>query len=224
MHVKKDKYRGTKGAIQVYKYDKARLSRIFTFLLRCPSPSEMESQLPEGHRGMSTSAIGTQAQAAVDSSQFQEAALWMRSGMVAALKEGDWDYCYSFGIFAFVHSLHAGVQTLAETIAFAWPILAYCETHNPKGPRRTNIVAIIIKFVEESKSVQRATNDQELGGLTGLALDSLQILIARADQIKGRTLDGGAPTDRAEVDKDASNLEVILGLIGMREWVRKNFQ
>ena len=203
------------------KLDKSKLSQIFARLLECKSPQEMEEVfVPVEYRKLNWDSIADQAQAAVDSGDLRRAVRLLYSCMVLALKGKDWLKCYAFAALAYYHSAQVSPETLAETIATMWPILAYCETHCPKGPQPSNVARSSQILVEEGRKAERL-DDRDMIGMIALALGGLSIFHARVNQMIGLPT---ADSPKAEAMEAAMDLEYVLGLIGVKDWVNKNFR
>lgn len=206
----------------MYKYNKAKLGQTFSSLLKCKSPNEMiEILVPAEHRSSHSDILENMAAKALESNDLKKGISLSYIGIALALRD---DHCinvYTCSAHAHQYSVKAGHETLAETIATTWPLLAYFETHYRGKPHPSLIGHTLHVLMNEGKNIEQTTNDQDVLGLVSIAMGGIVIFYERHNQMLGRPT---AENPKQKVILSAVGLEQVLGLSGARDWVEKNFK
>ncbi len=191
------------------------LSERFSQLLQAKSAQDIERILSEyRNRGFTLDDIDRFVKEAGARGQRVEAVKTCYRGMVVTLLQQDWDGCYACVSSAFYHGARGEGQLLLDVITTAWPILAFCETHNPKGPQFFAIAMIMNVLAQAGK--EHAPNDSEFYSALSLAMNAVGIIYGRAAKLRSMPF---------EASNDAMMTAQVmegLGLKGATDWVVHN--
>jgi hypothetical protein len=207
--------------VRIHRPDRLKLGQICARLLDCRSADEIVDILvPAEYRYSDADSISDRAAASLEAGEYQKGVDLSYIGMALALRDQDVANLYTCAMFAYQYSVRIGLEALAETIATAWPLLAYWECHNPGEPHASMLGHVLTVLKKEGRSIESIPDSHDLLSLITVAIGGLGIF-----QNCARPAWGGLPLSsdsQREAMIYAYALERRLGLVGIKDWVEQN--